>query len=246
MISKTKPKMSNVPSLQVKPFPCLLPIMRQVVFVDWHGVLSEDVFWFSILEHQRHPYRQQLKLETQKLFQHRMDLVHAWMRGELQSAEVISLLNVSLDRRTRADYLLRRLYSDCRKMRVNGDLLLELSKIRPSTFVVIATDNMDCFFDQIDSRRDIRSSVDAVLCSSNLGVLKSENIHLFFEPWLKQHHLSFSESLLLDDSIENCEAFRRAGGTAHVVKSTRGTIEALRDWHRPEFCWNPTPCIGDT
>ena len=129
----------SAPSLQVKPFPCLLPIMRRVVFVDWHGVLSEDVFWFSILGRQRHPYRRQLEEETQRLFGDRIDLVQAWMKGEVHSADVIGLLDIPLDRRTRSDYLLRRLYSDCRNMRINADLLFELNKIRASSFVVIAT-----------------------------------------------------------------------------------------------------------
>ena len=237
IISQTKnrkmsrPKKTRLPSLRVTPFPSLLPMMSRVVFVDWHGVLSNDNFWSSILETRRHPYRKRLEAESQKLFLDRSDLIRAWMRGELQSLDIINALDVRLKRGTRSDYLLRRLYSDCRKMRVNQELLTELQKVRTTSFVVIATDNMDCFFSGIDSIPEIRSTVDGILCSSNIGVLKRENVRRFFGPWLQHHRLSFAQALLLDDSAANCEAFRSAGGAAYRVTSAIATLKTLRKWH---------------
>ena len=42
----------------------LLPFCRWVIFVDWHGVLSRDPFWTSILNNDRHRLRatQQVQL----------------------------------------------------------------------------------------------------------------------------------------------------------------------------------------
>ena len=34
-----------------------LPLWNRVNFVDWHGVLSRDPFWTSILGRPRHPPR---------------------------------------------------------------------------------------------------------------------------------------------------------------------------------------------
>src|ERR1051326_4816675 len=116
----TTSRRSRLPTLKVTPFPVLLPIMSRVVFIDWHGVLSMDGFWSSILERESHPYQPSLSLESKKLFKDRADLVRAWMRGELQAPQIVRQLNVDLDRRTRPDFLLRRLYADCRKIRTGS------------------------------------------------------------------------------------------------------------------------------
>jgi hypothetical protein len=59
--------------------------------------------------------------------------------------QVITAMNVQLDRRFRADFLIRRLYADCARMRVNVALFEVLRSVKPTAAVVLATDNMDCF-----------------------------------------------------------------------------------------------------
>jgi FMN phosphatase YigB (HAD superfamily) len=216
--------------LTLKPYNVLLPLLSKVIFVDWNGVLCRDVFWSSIANNDKHPYHSQLNESRQRLFKERREVVGAWQRGEIPSEQVIGLLNINLDRRYRYDFLKRRLERDCKRMTTDLALLKELQEARSDCFVVLATDNVDCFFEQLDAKPEVRSTMDAVLCSSALGVLKSDNVVRFFKPWLDQHQLDFSDAVLLDDSAAICEEFRRAGGAAIVVTSIPETINMLRSW----------------
>lgn len=117
-------------------------------------------------------------------------------------------------------------------MRPHDELVQELKRARRDCLVVLATDNMDCFYQRLDQIVDIGSAVDAVLCSSDLGLLKTDSIESFFGLWLKRHHLSFSNAVLLDDSESICAAFEAAGGTAIHVTGTADAIEKLRACRR--------------
>ncbi len=212
------------------PFPILLPFWPSAVFVDWHGVLCRDVFWFSILNDFSHPYHGRLRKATEQLFHHSPDLVKAWMRGQLSSEDIIRSLAVRLDRRCRPDFLKRRLTDDCRRMTAHPRLLQELQVVRRNSFVVLATDNMDCFVERLRVGRDLASVIDAVLCSARLGLLKTDGVDKFFGPWLEAHRLGFTDALLLDDNEDICAAFVSAGGKAVVVRSVEQAVAELRRW----------------
>ncbi len=208
----------------------LLPLWRCVVFVDWSGVLSRETFWSSILGNSRHPLYKPMRLATKTLFENRVETLRAWMRGRLTSEEIVTQLDVQLNRRYKSDYLLRRLHEDCRRMTCDPDLVNELRVVRTNAFVVLATDNMDCFWRAVLAIRGLSLTVDAILCSSELGVLKKDSVDRFFRPWLARHNLTFQNSLLLDDSEDICEAFQAAGGAAVVVGSSEDAILGLRTW----------------
>ena len=212
------------------PYPVFLPLWRKAVFVDWHGVLCKDVFWFSILRNANHPYHARLREATEDLFTRRSYLIEDWMRGRLAAEDMVTLLDVTLDRRCRDDFLVRRLKDDCRRMQVYPELLQELQLVRRISFVILATDNMDCFIERLRYGKDLDRSFDAVLWSARLGVLKTDNVSDFFGSWLSAHNLSFTDSILLDDNPEICAAFRLLGGTAIVVKSAQQAVRELRCW----------------
>jgi hypothetical protein len=170
-------------------------------------------------------------------------LVESWMRGEVSSEEIVARLAVRGGRKFGSDFLSRRLEQDCSRMMVNVDLLNGLSRFRPAVPIVLATDNMDCFvstFERARSsrRRPVASGEDAtmldwaklcdsVICSSDVGVLKSEDPSRFFGPTLTQHNLLFSDCLLIDDRADNCDAFRSHGGSAVQWSMKSGTAEAV-------------------
>jgi FMN phosphatase YigB (HAD superfamily) len=205
-----------------------LSLWQRVLFVDWYGVLNDDVFWSSILASPTHPFHERLSMACHWLFQKQGDLVNAWMRGQVDSREIITEIEVRLDRRCLPDYLYRRLREDCRRMRMNPTLLEALKQARRSSFVVLATDNMDCFANECHAIPSLDESFDEVLCSSTLGVLKSEDPEKFFGSWLEQHHLTFSQATLLDDSKLACEAFEKQGGQAILVRSPEEALEKMK------------------
>lgn len=215
-----------------------LPLWDKVIFVDWNGVLSRDPFWISILKKSSHPLFRSLSDSVGQLFKNNDDLVRSWMRGELKASEVIATLNVHLDKRFNHDYLSRALEKDCGLMRTNAALFNLLKKVQKSSFVILATDNMDCFVEHIrrvKNRRAANSELgdsfetetlllsrtvrlfDDVLCSSDLGVLKREDPARFFGEWLSEHSFTFKDALLLDDLEINCSIFRSKGGAAIQV-----------------------------
>lgn len=152
------------------------------------------------------------------------------MRGELSSDSIIDDLGISLDARFGGGFLRRRLAEDCRQVHINSSFLSELRKIASASFVVLATDNMDCFVNEFPSLRAVSKSFDSILCSSSIGVLKSDTARAFFEPWLNAHSLSFPQALLIDDNEEICEGFRSNGGTAVPFQSSAHVLAAVKNW----------------
>lgn len=208
------------------------PVRDKVIFVDWHGVLSRDPFWLSILHNSDHPLHSQLMNATEVLFQDET-LIHDWMRGDVSANQVLEGLDIELDDSFPPGYLRRKLVEDCELMQVNQRLVQILRETRQQGIgIVLATDNMDCFQEAfLQARQQVSSTTqsaaqpansfpriaplfDDVICSSAQQVLKREDPRRFFGSWLSEHALDFRDALLLDDLDINCRAFQRAGGNA--------------------------------
>lgn len=188
-------------------------LAERAVFVDWHGVLSHDPFWWTIIANTSHWFHERLSADVDELFADRRPLVDAWMRGRVNAAEVVKTLTGPRDRRCGEDYLLRRLWADCGRMRVREAVLDRLQRLPELTLLVIATDNMDCFAESVTRIPRLRF-FHGVLCSSDLGVLKAEDPERFFGPLVSAYGLEALDTLLLDDSKANCQAFEKWGGRA--------------------------------
>lgn len=226
-----------------------LPFFSRTVFVDWHGVLSKDPFWLSIIGKSLHPLRPQLQWGLDKLFS-RQSKMHAWMKGMISSEDIISDMAIRTGRRYRNDFLSRTLLLDCAQMRVDMEVLEVLRKIKPLSLVVLATDNTDSFarsFHQIHRRRARAKSepeglvlaqcahiFDDILCSSDVGQLKAEDTAAFFGPVLSNYKLRFSDALLIDDRADNCESFQKQGGSA--IQWQLGTND-IREMAELVACW---------
>ncbi len=203
---------------------------NKVIFVDWHGVLSLDPFWMSIIHNEEHPLHSSLSEAVRYLFAENDSLVRDWMRGNITTSQIVDSLQIEANPEFPPDYLARKSVDDCQLMRVNSQLILLLQSAQQTgTAIVLATDNMDCFHDAILRARQQSPRLketkttsffatarlfDDVLCSSTQRILKSEDPRRFFEHWLSSHALDFNNALLLDDLKINCSAFHDAGGTA--------------------------------
>lgn len=215
--------------------PCREPqLALQVVFVDWHGVLSSDPFWWSILSDGRHWLHRQLRRDVDTLFELRTEMVMAWMRGDATAADVIATFTSINDRRCADAFLIRRLYRDCTRMRTQAPVVDMLRSLPELTLKVIATDNMDCF---TEAARAIPTLPDVygMLSSSDVGTLKAEDPERFFGAMLADHGLEPRHALLLDDSPVNCAAFAAWGGTAVCYASPRD-LTIVQRWaiRRPQ------------
>lgn len=202
----------------------------KVVFLDWHGTLSTTRFWDSILGNQSHPLHDALRRASDSLFQDEKPRVRDWMRGVITSEEVVRGFDIPLDRRFKDDFLLRRLHADCRRMRITSTMVQIVRALRARAFVVVATDNMDCFERSIRLNREFEDVADDLLCSSSIGVLKAEDVERFFGPWIAAHQLHWKDALLVDDDRLTCEKFRQAGGAAIDFTEVRDLEPRVRAW----------------
>ncbi len=196
----------------------LLPLLSKVVFVDWHGVLSDTPFWHSMRHKRLGPGFNFAEKISEELFVNRADLVADWMRGKASSDDVVTAMRNGLSQEGQVIEidLLEKLKRDCKFMNYDRGLLGKLQTIRSSAYLTLATDNMDCFVEALPKRPSLYRHFDFVLSSSELGVLKKESVETFFGDWLHAHGLSYSQALLIDDRNDNCDAFRSAGGHATV------------------------------
>lgn len=221
----------------------------KIVFVDWHGVISRDPFWVSILNSCSHPLRSELESKLKETFSD-SSVTEAWMKGDISSKDIISKLAIRLDKRFNRDFLERRLVADCYLMRIDNELLFALKSLKERAIIVLATDNMDCFSVAFRAAREMTPSLksstpsefamqhwahifDDIVCSSDIGTLKAEGTADFFSPLLSDYNLRFSDALLIDDREDNCEAFRQLGGkTFQWKKNTPITtfIESVDNW----------------
>lgn len=193
-----------------KTWPGPLPLWDSVIFVDWHGVLSDRLFWSSIDSHpslNSTSFRDRLR----ELFA--SDVPDSWMRGELDTESVLKghLLRGSDERLV--DILHEKVIDECRGFAMRRRLVKLLLQARRHSMVVLATDNMDCFTEAIDSRKDVRRVFDDYISSNDVGALKAEP-ERFFSPWLQTFGVTADRAILIDDNEENCNAFRSLGGAA--------------------------------
>ena len=204
-----------------------LPLWQRVLFVDFNGVLNHDPFWSSLLTAKAQAMRVPVQSFVRRVFADNA-FVRDWMRGVHSAEDAIRRFDAPTLPNAKHGFMLERLIRDCASMSLDGEIVQVLQTIRQHSLVVLATDNMDCFVNAIDEKRDISNNFDDVLCSCEIGVLKEEP-EQFFAPWLKRHGLGFRDAVLVDDSAQNCRAFEDAGGSAlHFTQRDSGLVSLAR------------------
>lgn len=208
-----------------------LPLFS-VLFVDWHGVLSHEPFWASVLRGADVRLRRSLEERLTQVFAG--ELAATWMRGETSVEQIVEPLAHALGCRRR-DFLQRRLIEDCLRMEVDRQLAALLTELARTAYVVLATDNTADFEHAFRrahasrspfarrpaqpeptpaSLRELAPILDDIICSSARGTFKAEDPNGFFGAWLESSGMGFADAVLVDDREDNCLAFEAAGGRA--------------------------------
>lgn len=190
-----------------------------MIFVDWHGVLSEARFWTSIRDHPAVAGAVDFDRALDTIFS--TEIVDEWMRGHLTTRQVVSRFLVRDHNPLLVAFLEHQVIRECAQSSTRRQLVKTLKTLRGSHHLVLATDNMDCFAAALPRRSDLRSVFDDYLTSTDLGVLKAEDPQRFFGPWLDEHQLAADQAILIDDRAKNCDRFRGIGGDAIVFDGSR-------------------------
>jgi len=202
-----------------------LPLWRNVLFIDWHGVLCDEPFWSGLLSKSKGRNYKAAKQFVDALFSD-SEFLDGWLRGTHTTSDILSRSYIPSIPRAGKDYFVRQLHKDCLRMQIDDGAEEAIQKIRAQCLVVLATDNMDCFA-RIAIARNFSNTFDDILCSSELGCLKQDAAG-FFGAWLAAHNMTFGDAVLVDDSEANCAAFERAGGKSAIC--TTGDEIAGRLW----------------
>ncbi|MFV0571730.1 MAG: hypothetical protein ACK5M1_04755 [Xanthomarina gelatinilytica] len=207
----------------------LLPFKNKVIFVDWHGVISNENFWHNKSKSENH-YLNKIATEiSERVFSDDI-IIEKWLRGEIDYQQIIHDFHSESSKHTKLK-IANRLLKYFHEIELNIKLLKTLSEYRNEAFIVMATDNMDCFFKSLPDFKYL-GLFDSVLSSNKLGVLKKEDPDVFFGEWLSAHSLNFSNAILIDDSIANCNRFTEKGGHAinYTIGSKINLKNKLKEW----------------
>lgn len=195
-----------------------------VIFLDWHNTLSSDQFWAGLRADPQ--WQTATGTMDRLLFGPDRTIVDQWMRGRLSSEQVVEMLShaTGID----AGFLFRSLVESCEQMRILGDVHTCVSALRKSAYVVVSTDNMDCFSRFTVPALALTKTFDDVLNSADSGYFKKDADGIFFRAFLDRVQIPFSRVYLFDDSRETCELFESWGGRATSVTNLSDTVTQLR------------------
>ncbi|KKT13940.1 MAG: hypothetical protein UV92_C0011G0011 [Parcubacteria group bacterium GW2011_GWA1_43_27] len=179
----------------------------KTLFFDWDKALSYSRFW-ERLEDPQNPHNREGEVISHFLFHENRDLLAPWMRGELYTHDILT----QISEQTGIDYnfIRKELEHSCRNMRFVSDEITHLIRKVRNTGVrcVIATDNMDTFREFTIPHMKLDYLFDDFLISCELGVLKFEadKEHRripFFDAYLKENNLNYSDVVLFDDCVDD-------------------------------------------
>ena len=102
--------------------------------------------------------------------------------GLVDDAEVVDRMRVTLPPTYRPDFIRRRLLEDVRSSSVVVDerMIGIVTQLRQNAYIVVASDNMQCFSEAQPAVLSGELSIDELIVSSDVGALKAEDPHRFF------------------------------------------------------------------
>ena len=180
--------------------------MKPILFIDFIGTMCGGRFWVSLGENDYGRINKFLFKDGK--------LLNDWMRGDYNSEQICEILARELD--INYKILWDSLLADCRAMRVSPDDLQKIDILRQDYGTAIITVNMDCFDRFIVPALGLDKLFDCILSSCIEGVFKISNDRGInsglLEIAISKTNADINRSILIDDSENNCVAFRKLGG----------------------------------
>lgn len=183
-----------------------------VLLVDFHGTLSNDIYWSTLDE----PIGSRIQT---LLFQDNPSMVKRWMRGQLSSEEVCEFVSDTL----MCSYaqIWDGLVDSCKRVKISNWALRRIELLRKDHVVCLVTSNMDCFTRYVVPKKKLNYMFDFVFNSADYGLLKEDNRGELFQLVCKHLDVDIQECTLVDDSEDLCRLFEELGGWSRYVRGRK-------------------------
>ncbi len=173
---------------------------KNILFIDFNWVISYKNFWHSLEIKDNNTY----KSINNYLFKENINIVKDWMVWKFSSSEICKYIsnNLNLD----YEYIYNTLVEDCKKIDLSENILNLLKKLKKHYYIVLVTDNMDCFSRYtLKYNREYFKIFDWIFNSSEHWFFKND----IYNHYLNKYNSQINLSYLIDDSIRNCESFKK-------------------------------------
>lgn len=198
---------------------------RCAVALDFGGVVQAGGEFWDQARDRGDEIGRQLEAGMQFVWRTDKTISDAWMRGKIDTRQVLARMGIDLARPGIEDRLLQELDASIAALPVDAGLVQLVSAWRARAIVVLATDNVRAFqtvFRQAQTGEGggltlagIAPLFDGIICSASEGCLKSDPpAGGFFRSWAARNALAPGDILLVDDREANCAAWRQADGAA--------------------------------
>lgn len=200
---------------------------NHILFIDWDGTLCWSRFWESLRFSDSSEYELGRKIEH-IIFSKDRALLNNWMRGQIRSEQVNMYLSEQLQ--VDPEKLWNIFVQDCKMMRFDDQFRVKIEQVKTWSYVILATGNMDCFMRFTVPALGLEDVFDKIICSSDLGYLKTENDGETFLMCSRAFNIPLGNTYLIDDSEKTCNFFSMIGGHALAVRNGKtDTLQYLDD-----------------
>lgn len=186
----------------------------QTVLFDFDGVLCKDRFYRKTLV----PDYSEVYAWIQSNIFGNKELVQKWMRNDVSSAEINTLIaeNTAIKHE-----LLNSLYEDSiRSMELESRVMDVAKALKLAGMKIgIVTDNMDIFTRITIPNHKLDKLFDVIINSADHRILKKENNGELFNTALAALGTDIENSLMIDDSLPTIELYRRKRGEGFLYKN---------------------------
>ena len=206
---------------------------KNILFVDFNGVISYNPFWASLKKPSSAMHYLSKPIET-FLFKNNFDLVVGWLKGKYTTEQIHDFLEKGMKIKFNKNELLKIFADDCAKIDISKKIMNELKQLKKHFKIVLMTDNMDTLNRFTIPNNPILNEVfDCIVNSYDLKMCKRDNNCKAFVDIVKKFNASAPHSFLIDDSPKNCDAFEKdLNAKAYCTKTEKDVLLVLKILNR--------------
>ncbi len=187
---------------------------RAILF-DFDGVLCRDRFYVHTLFLQHKEIVDWIQINIFGNIQ----LVERWMRGEVTSEEINSI--VAEANGIDCTFLHEIFLTSVQLMQLDESIKKLVQELKVGGKKIgLVTNNMDVFSDITVKNHALNELFDVIINSSDYGMLKKDNNGELFDIALEKLCVDITDSLVVDDSPSVINLYRNKGGAAFLYQQS--------------------------